>query len=301
MPSPPVDPYLCTFAAEPLDRASPEHADADAIAALQARDDVVLAPLLKGEPLAGPDGLVLFGAAARDALPPDHLVVFLGTKNGAPYFAVEIGAVAERFAGLGAPVGMRDAAGLLSPGEAALVGRARWVLDWHRRNPFCARCGAASAPAAGGMKRVCPACGTEHFPRTDPVVIVLVEHDDAVLLARGAKFPPGYYSALAGFVEAAETPEACVVREVREEVGVAVDAVRYQFSQPWPFPASLMLGFFARAGARDLTLDRNEIVDAKWVARADVRAMIDGAGPPDLLVPPPVTIARRLLERWANA
>ncbi len=292
------------FSHEPLDRASEQRADPEWIAAQLAAPSTLIAPLWRGDPLVRDGRVAFLGPAALGAFPPGAATLFLGLASGAAYFAIDASAAAEAqsapFADLGAYTPLREAAGVLPPDELAIVGAARWLIDWHRRHPHCALCGAATAMSDGGAKRQCAACAAEHFPRSDPVAIVLATHEDACLLGRGPHFPPGYLSALAGFVEACETPEACAIRELREEAGVVIDNVRYQFSQPWPFPSSLMMGFIADAGDRALTLDRKEIEEARWVEREVVMRLIDGEKREDLRLPPRFTIARRLIERWAE-
>ncbi|MEO1426649.1 MAG: NAD(+) diphosphatase, partial [Pseudomonadota bacterium] len=149
-------------------------------------------------------------------------------------------------------------------------------------------------------KRRCGACGTDHFPRTEPVAIVLVTHGEDCLLGRGPNFPPGFMSALAGFAEAGETLEECAIREIHEEAGVRIKSVRYQFSQPWPFPASLMMGCFAIAEDKTLTLDRTEIEDARWVSRETLKQLLNGDQHTDIRIPPDFTIAHHLIKRWAE-
>ena len=295
---------LCLFAAEPLDRASELRVDPSWIAARLADPASALIPLWRGDPLTrGARGVFLSASAMRE-MPAGAPVVFLGLKDGIAHFAVDVSAAPspERapFADIGRYAPLREAAGALDEDDLAVIGEARWLLDWHRRHRFCANCGAATDIAEGGAKRQCPDCGTEHFPRTDPVAIVLAEHDGACLLGRSPRFPPGFVSALAGFVEAAETPEACAIRELREEAGVTLLDARYQFSQPWPFPSSLMMGFFGTAKDRALRLDEKEIAEARWVTRAEIFALLEGGGPGDILLPPRFTIARRLIERWAR-
>jgi len=189
---------------------------------------------------------------------------------------------------------------MLDANDLSMIGQGRWFLDWHHRHRFCARCGGETHVADGGAKRQCSVCEAEHFPRTDPVAIVLAVHDDNCLLGRGPDWPPGFMSALAGFIEAAETPEECAIRELQEEAGVTLTDVRYQFSQPWPFPSSLMMGFIADAESRDLKLDETEIVDAQWLSRAEINALRAGEKRDDILLPPRFTIARQLIERWAE-
>ncbi|MBB5517456.1 NAD(+) diphosphatase [Amphiplicatus metriothermophilus] len=298
-------PSLCLFAAEPLDRCSDARADPDWIAARLADPESLLLPLYKGDPLVSGDAPVWLATAARAEFPADAPVVFLGVARGRAHFALDASAApspeSAPFAGIGRYAPLREAAGFFSDDALAVAGQARWLLDWHRRHRFCAVCGAPTDMADGGAKRRCASCGAEHFPRSDPVAIVLAAHGDACLLGRSPHFPPGFLSALAGFVEAAETPEACAARELKEEAGVTLTDVRYQFSQPWPFPSSLMMGFIATAADRSLTLDRREIEEARWLTRDEIRALLAGERREDARLPPRFTIARRLIERWAES
>jgi NAD+ diphosphatase len=292
------------FAVNPLDRASALRCDEAWIGRQRARDDAMLLALWQGDPLTAAGRVLFLDASATREFAAAAAVVFLGLDAGRPVFAIDASDAPARevapFAGIGAYAPLREAAYTLSPRELAIAGHARWLLDWHRRHGHCARCGGPTRIAHGGEKRDCPGCGAEHFPRTDPVAITLAAHEGACLLARGAHFPPGFFSALAGFVEAAETPEECAVREMREEAGVEIIALAYQFSQPWPFPSSMMRGFLAEARTRELTLDNKEIVQALWVDRADVERLLDGEKRGDLKLPPRFTIARRLIERWVG-
>lgn len=158
----------------------------------------------------------------------------------------------------------------LSPRDAELAATGRGIMEWHRTHRFCSNCGSESVPAMGGWQRNCPDCGRHHFPRTDPVVIMLILHGNSVLLGRSPGWPEGMYSLLAGFVEPGETMEAAVRREVIEEAGIKVGRVSYLASQPWPFPASLMFGCLGEATTKDITIDPNEIEDAVWITREDM-------------------------------
>jgi NAD+ diphosphatase len=189
---------------------------------------------------------------------------------------------------------------LLSSEEAALYGGARSLVDWHARHRFCAVCGQPSALFRGGWGRKCGSCNSEHFPRVDPVVIMLAECGDRVLVGRQPGFPPGFFSALAGFVEPGESLEEAVARELFEEAGIRVTDVSYVASQPWPFPSSLMIGARAVTSDPALTLDTTEIEAAMWVDRAEVRAALAGEMGASFMAPPPLAIARYLLEDWAN-
>jgi NAD+ diphosphatase len=200
------------------------------------------------------------------------------------------------------PYGLRDAVASLPQSDGGLVAYACALVNWHRRHGHCSVCGVATAIAAGGLVRECPDCGTHHFPRTDPVVIMLVTGGrERVLLGRQASWPPGRYSTLAGFVEPGESLEEAVAREVREEAGVAVGAPGYVSSQPWPFPASLMLGFSVPWVSGDPVRQEDEIEDVRWFTREQVAAAASWDGEGELLLPPRHAIARRLIDRWLEA
>ena len=184
--------------------------------------------------------------------------------------------------------------------ELGILACAKSLLDWHARHRFCANCGAPTAPAQAGYRRDCAACGAQHFPRTDPVVIMLIARGDRCLLGRQSRFPPGMYSCLAGFMEPGETIEAAVRRETFEEAGVTVGAVRYAASQPWPFPASLMIGCIGEAESEVLAVDREELDDARWFTRDDARLMLRREHPDGYFTPPPVAIAHYLMQAWLD-
>lgn len=190
--------------------------------------------------------------------------------------------------------GLIDTAGLGALAQAAAL------LAWHASHRFCGRCGQESAMRAGGYKRVCPACGTEHFPRTDPVAIMLTVTRDECLLGRGAHFAPGVYSALAGFIEPGETIENAVRRETFEEAGIRLGRVVYHASQPWPFPYSLMIGCYGEALTRDIRPDTAELEDCRWFSRAETLAMVERRHP-TVSLPPDGAIAFHLIRDWALA
>jgi NAD+ diphosphatase len=172
-------------------------------------------------------------------------------------------------------------------------------MHWHARRRFCSNCGSPNEVAAAGWRRECKVCKMQHFPRTDPVVIMLAVDGDACLLGRQPRFPKGMYSALAGFLEPGETIEAAVRREIQEEAGVDCGEVRYFASQPWPFPSSLMIGCFAQARSRALEVDRVELEDARWFSREEALALLERRHPDGLVAPIPMAIAHHLLKRWA--
>lgn len=222
--------------------------------------------------------------------------IFLGTDEGTSAFAIDLGGKAmpgSRY------VELRSVGGLLPSKEAGLLAYTRGLVFWHQRHRFCGACGASTRSEQGGHVRHCAACGSQHFPRSDPAVIVLVTHDHAergerCLLGRSARFPGGMYSTLAGFVEPGESLEETVARELFEEVGIEVTDITYRSSQPWPFPASLMLGFHARALSDVLEIDRNELEDAGWFSRAE---LLDPLNRP-VKLPNRDSIARHLIESW---
>ncbi|WP_229803080.1 NAD(+) diphosphatase [Planobispora rosea] len=194
------------------------------------------------------------------------------------------------------PAGLRQVGALLGDLDAGLLVHAVALEAWHSTHEFCPRCGGRTEVRAGGHMRVCPDDRSQHFPRVDPAVIMLVhDGEDRCLLARGPQWPEGRMSVLAGFVEPGESLEQAVIREVAEEVGVSVTAPRYLGSQPWPFPRSLMLGFFARATSVELVPDAEEIAEARWFTREEMAAALRSG---ELRLPPVVSIARRLIETW---
>ena len=190
---------------------------------------------------------------------------------------------------------------VLHADDAPLFAAALSLARWHGRHRFCATCGAPSQSVRGGWSRRCPDCSAEHFPRVDPVVIMLAEHEGRLLLGRQPHYPPGRYSALAGFVEVGESIEAAVARELFEEAGIRVRDVAYIASQPWPFPSSLMIGCIARADTDGLTIDTAELEDARWFSRDDIAAALAGSAAAPFQTPPRAAIARTLLERWLGA
>ena len=222
--------------------------------------------------------------------------VFLGLEGDAPIFTASLQNPAdvtdeELFQDL------RSAARMLSPQDMALAGRAKSLLDWHFNHRFCAKCGQVSQPQEGGIKRTCPSCETEHFPRVNPVVIMLILSGDKVLLGRGAGWPDGAMSALAGFISPGESMEEAVARETFEEVGIKIKNPCYIFSQPWPWPSQLMMGVICDAESEELTINKDELEDAKWFTREDVQAVYNKTGEAFLRLPR-FTIAHHLLRYW---
>ncbi len=186
----------------------------------------------------------------------------------------------------------------VSAADLGALAQAKALLHWHKAHRFCSNCGAPSKTSGAGWRRECPACGAQHFPRTDPVVIMLAAKGDQCLLGRQPRFPPGMYSCLAGFLEPGETIEAAVARELNEEAGITVGRVTYLGSQPWPFPASLMIGCIAEATSTFIEIDDQELEDARWFSRDEVLTMLDGTHPDGLLCPTQMAIAYHIVRAW---
>ena len=285
------------FAGSPIDRADHIRANPDALAGLidwRAR-------LLKLDGLAPVytnEGALEWGTLA-DAEPEAELV-FLGLMDGKACFASvpDEGATGPAYAN----PSIWQAMTALDPGELALYGGARSLVDWHARHQFCARCGAGTKLSKGGWQRNCDSCKAQHFPRTDPVTIMLIEHKGHLLMGRQPRFPARIYSALAGFVEPGETIEEAVARESFEEAGVVVRDVSYVASQPWPFPSQLMIGCHAFTDDPELTIDTTELDEARWFTREELEAA-RAAGPEGndtLIFPRPFAIAHNLLVWWLD-
>jgi NAD+ diphosphatase len=283
------------FAGAPIDRADHirgDHAALDALKDWRAR----LLRLDGLDPVISPEGMLEWGTLA-DAT-PDAELVFLGLAEGKACFAE----VSAALVGSVAPADPRLWAAMagLDAGELATYGGARSLVDWHARHRFCARCGLGTVLAKGGWQRNCsnPACKAEHYPRVDPVTIMLVEHDGNLLLGRQPRFPPKRFSALAGFVEPGESIEDAVAREVFEEAGVRARDVSYVASQPWPFPSSLMIGCHSFTDDPALTVDKTELDEADWFSRDAVAYAMTGAEDGAFIAPPPFAVAHHLLKWW---
>ena len=223
---------------------------------------------------------------------PDGEWAFLGYKGDQGYAAVMVDRVDRELT----PVSLRVLGPSIAPDEASLAVHAVGLARWHQTHPHCARCGVLTEPAQAGHTRICPSCGTEHFPRTDPAVIMLItDGADRALLGRGSGWPENRFSTLAGFVEPGETLDDAVRREVKEEAGIEVAEVTYAGSQPWPFPSSLMLGFIGTASTFDITVDSDEIAEARWFSRQEITDLTASG---ELLFPPSVSISRWLIDTW---
>ena len=281
------------FTGGALDRADHMRHDREAFAAAKT-DWRARVLLLAGDTPTVSDEGRLGWTSIADA-PPDADLLLLGLDGGRPHFVAHVP---------GTPIPMTRSPALfaaldaLIPGEAATYAAARSLLAWHARHGFCPNCGSPTAIFRAGWGRSCATCGSEHFPRVDPVVIMLAEHDGRALLGRQSPWPERRYSALAGFLEPGESIEEAVAREIAEESGVATAGVRYVASQPWPFPSQLMIACIAEATDPAITIDANELEDAMWVSRDGVRAALAGDPKAPFLPPPRYAIAHTLLTAW---
>jgi NAD+ diphosphatase len=273
-----------TFAGEALDRAGTRRDDDAWLAARLADPTTRVVAASQAGVLSEDDRPKLLSVTD---LPDGAETVLLGVDgDGNSVFAADV-----RDDYPGERRGLRDLAANMSQAEGGMIAHGVALLNWHRRHQFCANCGVRTKSAEAGHVRRCPNCGAEHHPRTDPVVIMLVEDGDRAILGRQSHWPPGRYSALAGFVEPGESLEEAVAREVREESGVQVADVRYRSSQPWPFPTSLMLGFTAGWASGEPAVRDGELEDVRWFTREEIAGGT-------VQLPPPEAIARRLIEEW---
>ena len=296
------------FSGNPLDRAQQQRLDEAWLAESLADARSRFLPLHRLDVLVKRDGSGLAWArrgllarAGEGATP-----VLLGLRDGIAHYALDVSSLADPARELGLTevaefMDLRAVAAQLSGEDSGIVAQARALVDWHATHPFCARCGASTALAQGGALRRCAKCAAEHFPRVNPVVIMLVVRGERCLLGRQAAWPRGMFSTLAGFVETGETIEEAVRREVREESGIEVGEVAYHSSQPWPFPSSLMIGCIAEALSEDVTIDPHEIDDARWFPREMVlRACRGETDASELFLPPVMAIGRRLCDVWVG-
>ena len=282
---------MLSFTGSRLDRADHVRADPERLAGYMNWKARVLA--LDGLIPALDDSNRLVWGTLAD-VPEDAELCFLGLDEGKACFAAvpPRGDATPRMAN----PQLWSLMATLPPDDLALYGAARSLTDWHARHRFCAQCGGDTKLAKGGWQRNCTACEASHFPRTDPVTIMLVEHEGRLMLGRGLGWPEGRFSALAGFVEPGESIEEAVAREVLEEAGVRVRDVTYVASQPWPFPSQLMIGCHSHTDSDELTIDETEMAEVEFFTRAQVQAAMAGDGP--FVAPPPHAIAHHLMQWW---
>lgn len=282
------------FTGSPLDRADPVRSDSEAYAVHTSNWRARVLSFEGSEPRTDDFGNLAWDSLASIA--EDAELILLGLLEEKPHFAV---IPPTPFADGFRTPSLWRVLNSLPTDQAAIYGTARSVIDWHHRHGFCGRCGSGTSVFRAGWGRKCGGCGAEHFPRVDPVVIMLAEYEGKILVGRQPRFPPRNYSALAGFLEPGESIEEAVRRELYEEAGVSVSNIRYVASQPWPFPASsLMIACIGEADSDMLTIDTSELEDAMWVTRDDVEAALSGAEDARFNAPPRFAIANTLLRAW---
>jgi NAD+ diphosphatase len=305
-----LDAFFNTFAGNPLDRASDRRGDAKWLAEQLASDESLGVAIWDGRPFVEPTkdgGMQIAYLPAKlvgELAGGQERLLFLGLWKDSAVFAVDLEGAANPadggpLAGLGKFEDLRAVALKLPATEAAIVATAKQMFEWRRKHPHCAVCGQASEAKDGGWKRQCPACEAEHFPRTDPVVIMLAYHGERCMLGRQERWPPGMFSALAGFLEPGESIEEACARELKEEAGLRTRKVRYHSTQPWPYPSSLMIGLLAEVEDDEGTPDQTEISEIRWFTRAEAKDLI--AGKLDgTFAPQRLAIAHQLIKAWAE-
>src|SRR5437763_2760135 len=297
------------FAGNPLDRASERRRDTAWIAALLGDAAARVLPLSDLRPLIRKSDTTELDwqpvAPWREAIGRGATLIFLGLGDGRPYFAIDAGPAEGGTASNREPLDARSLAPLLPGAEAAILAEARSLIDWHARHGFCAQCGSATRVEAAGWVRGGPECKASHYPRSDPVAIMLAVRGDYGLLGRSKRRPGNRFSCLAGFMEPGETLEEGVRRETFEEAGIRIGRVRYLASQPWPFPSTLLMGFLAEALTEDIQVDPEELAEARWFHRDEIREMVARAAtgaddPTQVSLPQPLAIAHHICRRWSN-
>ncbi|OHB30536.1 MAG: NADH pyrophosphatase [Phenylobacterium sp. RIFCSPHIGHO2_01_FULL_69_31] len=298
-----------TFAGNPLNRASDRRGDAAWLAAQLSSSDALGLVLWNGKPLAEKtkDGGVqiayLPAKLAAELAGGNERLLFMGLWQETAVFAVDMEGSSDPaqgpLQGLGEFMDLRQVALRLPAADAGILATAKSMFEWRRRHQYCAVCGQPSEPKDGGWKRQCPSCEAEHFPRTDPVVIMLAYHGERCMLGRQEAWPPGMFSALAGFLEPGESIEEACARELGEEAGLRTRQVRYHSTQPWPYPSSLMIGLIAEVEDDEGTPDQTELSEVRWFTREEARKLLKGEIE-GVFCPPPLAIAHQLLKGWAD-
>jgi NAD+ diphosphatase len=301
-----MNPHPNVFASGGIHRAAERRHDEAWLEASLADPSTRVVPIWHAQNLVDdseePHAILVPIAEAEALLQHSNCIIFLGETEDGAYFAVDLNSddPLQELELQGQFVDLHRLGVLLDHTEGALLAHARAMAYWHRRHRFCGECGSPTESREAGHLRACikPDCGAQHFPRTDPAIIVLVESEGRCLLGRHANWPPTRYSVVAGFVEPGESLEDAVAREVMEETSIPVTNVAYHSSQPWPFPASIMLGFTAQATNDSITVDHTELEDARWFSRADLLAAIASG---EVSLPSNVSISRRLVDDWLAA
>ena len=303
-----------TFAGNPLNRDSEHRGDQAFLAEKLADPESLAVALWNGKPLVedvlGEDGkptgvqiAYLRADMAQDLAGGNEKLLYMGLWKDIAVFAVDIDTTADPaegpLQGLGRFEELRGAAATLPPADAGILATAKSMFEWRRRHRWCGNCGQKSEVADGGWKRVCTVCEAEHFPRTDPVAIMLAVHEGKCLLGRQAAWPKGMFSALAGFIEPGETMEEACARELEEEAGLTATSVRYHSSQPWPWPGSLMLGLIAEVDSAEAAPDQTELEEVRWFSKEEAARLLKGELE-GAFCPPSLAIAHQLIKAWAE-
>ena len=301
--------FTNTFAGNPLDRASDRRTNSDWLAEQLAAPDSLGVAIWNGRPFvektkAGGSQIAYLPAKlAQELAGGAERLLFLGLWKDTAVFAVDMEGEADPgqgpLQGLGEFKDLRQVAMQLPDTEAAIAATAKQMFEWRRRHQFCAACGQPSETMDGGWKRQCPSCKVEHFPRTDPVVIMLAYHGERCMLGRQAVWPAGMFSALAGFLEPGESIEEACARELNEEAGLHARQVRYHSTQPWPYPSSLMIGLIAEVEDEEGAPDQTELDEIRWFTREEAKALLAGELA-DTFCPGPLAIAHQLIRAWAH-
>jgi NAD+ diphosphatase len=305
----PLTAFMNVFAGNPLDRASDRRSNADWVAEKLTDPDSLALAVWNGKPMVetaknGQVQIAYLSAKLAAELSDGHeRLLFMGLWKDTAVFALDFDGTADPadgpLEGLGRFEDLRAIALTLPAADAAILATAKSMFEWRRRHRHCSVCGQPSHPAEGGWKRVCPSCKAEHFPRTDPVVIMLAWKGDRCLLGRQAAWPKGTYSALAGFLEPGETIEEACARELMEESGLRATSVAYHSTQPWPYPGSLMIGLIAEVENDDAVADQAELEEVRWFTRAEARDLIAGSLT-GARAPGKLAIAHQLIKAWAE-
>lgn len=298
-----------TFAGNPLNRASERRGDTAWLASQLGSTDSLALAVWNGKPFVEKtkDGGVqiayLPAKLAGELAGGNERLLFMGLWQETAVFAVDMEGSSDPaqgpLQGLGEFMDLRQVALRLPAADAGILATAKSMFEWRRRHQYCAACGQPSEPKDGGWKRQCPACEAEHFPRTDPVVIMLAYHGERCMLGRQEAWPPGMFSALAGFLEPGESIEEACARELAEEAGLRTRQVRYHSTQPWPYPSSLMIGLIAEVEDDEGTPDQTELSEVRWFTREEARKLLAGEIE-GVFCPPPLAIAHQLLKAWAD-